>query len=67
MHAFTGDQDMSSGQFKPGDIVVLNSGCLPMTVERVIGDHVTAVWADKDNNIRRFTFIASALKAAPKS
>ena len=33
--------------FKIGDVVMLNSGGLRMTVSAVTGDKVTAVWPDE--------------------
>lgn len=38
--------------FKPGDIVVLNSGSPPLTVIKIEDDKTTVLWIDKDGNQR---------------
>ncbi|HWL03580.1 MAG TPA: DUF2158 domain-containing protein [Xanthobacteraceae bacterium] len=49
--------------FAPGDIAILRSGGLPMTVVSVKGDDVECVWLSEAGELFRDTIPAVALEA----
>jgi uncharacterized protein YodC (DUF2158 family) len=49
-------------QFKVGDVVVLRSGSIPMTVEEIDGKDVSCVWMDEKRKMERGTFPAATLQ-----
>ena len=51
-----------SNQLVVGDVVVLKSGSLPMTVEEVEDGDISCVWQNDQRKIERGTFPAAALK-----
>jgi uncharacterized protein YodC (DUF2158 family) len=50
--------------FAPGDVVVLKSGGLPLTVVAVDEDGVECMWLADDGTLQRETIPGAALAAA---
>jgi len=48
---------------KPGDVVILKSGGLPMTVAEVKGDAVACVWTGGEGDLFRETLPIAVLEA----
>ena len=53
--------------FAPGDVVVLKSGGLPLTVVAVEEDSVECLWLAEDGSLQRETIPAPALQASEES
>jgi uncharacterized protein YodC (DUF2158 family) len=49
------------GIFEVGNEVQLKSGGVPMTVEKIDGDHVLCVWSE-GSTVQRATFASATLK-----
>ncbi len=49
---------------KPGDVVILKSGGLPITVAEVSGDSVVCVWMGGEGDLFRETLPIAALELA---
>lgn len=49
---------------KPGDIVILKSGGLPVTVSEVTGDNAECVWMGGDGDLFRETLPLAVLEPA---
>ena len=50
-----------SNTFEVGDVVVLKSGSLPMTVEEIEDKDISCVWQNDQRKIERGTFPAATL------
>lgn len=48
--------------FKPGDVVIVRSGGVPMTISTITGEDVKCQWLDAKQKRQEGTFNAAVLK-----
>jgi uncharacterized protein YodC (DUF2158 family) len=53
--------------FKPGDVVIVRSGGVPMTVSKIEGDEVHCQWLDAKQKAQKGSFDSAVLKPFTRS
>jgi uncharacterized protein YodC (DUF2158 family) len=53
--------------FKPGDVVIVRSGGVPMTVSKIVGDEIHCQWLDAKQKAQKGSFDAAVLKPFTRS